>query len=218
MSTDTPTSPPQANPTQANPTQAKASNFLANLNRFTARPEPTSEGREAAQRTTPTTPTTSIAASTAALPEQPAAKPVPIEAPAVVPPDRQSKAKTPRRQPKSQAKSQAEPNTEPKPMPQPQPQTPSKPRNPPPATSSAGTQLHRSFTVAPGTGTKVLTARVPRALHARLTLLATANKFADTDEHEQDFTTVNAIVMDALHHWLAKHDPQQNPPARSDAA
>ncbi|MEM1097704.1 MAG: hypothetical protein AAGH92_02830 [Planctomycetota bacterium] len=204
MPTDT-----QANPNQANPTQAKASNFLANLNRFTARPEPAPATGTAARSQANVETKPQPEASTGIAPQKPEAKlPATPQAPPV-PVDAPTKPKaTPRLTPEPAAKpivKRRKPRAEPK-------TTPPQDTTPQPA---VGTQLHRSFTVAPGTGTKVLTARVPRALHARLTLLATANKFADTDEHEQDFTTVNAIVMDALHDWLAKHDPQSSP---ADAA
>lgn len=182
---------PTANPEPANPTQAKASNFLANLNRFTARPEPHGQPQ----------PAPDAEARRDEAPQTPTATPTP--------PPRQ-----PQPQPQPRPRKPTRKKADPMPATAAQAATRPAPRAPTPA-SGRGTQLHRSFTVAPGTGTKVLTARVPRDLHARLTLLATAHKFAETDDAEGAFTTVNAIVMDALHDWLAKHDPQQS---RPDAA
>jgi hypothetical protein len=62
--------------------------------------------------------------------------------------------------------------------------------------------IAQTFEVAPGKGTRVLTARIPRDLHARLYLLATSNRFAENNAP----ATINDLVMEALHEWLERHD------------
>lgn len=63
-------------------------------------------------------------------------------------------------------------------------------------------RLDRTFEVAAGRGVRVLTARIPRELHARVYLVATNNRFAERDAPQ----TINELVMDALNEWLDKHD------------
>ena len=63
-------------------------------------------------------------------------------------------------------------------------------------------RIERTFEVVAGKGSRVLTARIPRELHARVYLVATTNRFAERDAPH----TINQLVQDALHEWLAKHD------------
>jgi hypothetical protein len=68
--------------------------------------------------------------------------------------------------------------------------------------TSGNETFARTFEVAAGKGTRVLTARIPRELHARVYLVATNNRFAEADAPH----TINELVQEALNEWLSKHD------------
>lgn len=68
--------------------------------------------------------------------------------------------------------------------------------------TGAETIAEKPFEVSTGKGIKMLNVRVPKDLHARLTLIATRNKIADNGQP----ATITDLAIDALREIVDRHE------------